>query len=313
MNRGAGHQKIFKNNFHRNIFLNLLEESHKIFNLKIFAYCLMDNHYHLLVSTPNANLPRIMRHINGVYTQQYNRLTGTDGPLFRGRYKAKLIGDDCYQLIVSRYIHLNAVEAGIVNHPADYKWSSYGAYLGLSESPAWLFKNTIINQLAETKSLSHVKNYQDYVEEKHIEEINIFSSIKHTAPILGSESFKQKVLSEIDTAPIIQSCSSDLKRAKTIPTIDLIISQVCVAYNINREALMHSHSGMKNWPKTISVYICRKIFGHLLKDISQAFKFYRHEAVSSIVHKCHSRLVEHPELSEEIDVIVESIKRLILQ
>ena len=96
MNRGSGRQKIFKNNFHRMMFLDLLEESHKMFGLEIFAYCLMDNHYHLLVSTPDANLSRIMRHINGVYTQRYNRLLKTDGSLFRGRYRAKLIGDDSF-------------------------------------------------------------------------------------------------------------------------------------------------------------------------------------------------------------------------
>lgn len=117
MNRGAGGQKIFKNNIHRTMFLELLEECHRMFNLKICAYCLMDNHYHLLVSTPDANLSRVMRHINGVYTQKFNRLLKIDGPLFRGRYKAQLVDDDCYQLIVSRYIHLNPVEAGLVNKP----------------------------------------------------------------------------------------------------------------------------------------------------------------------------------------------------
>jgi hypothetical protein len=273
----------------------------------------MDNHYHLLVSTPEANLPRIMRHINGIYTQRYNRSLKTDGSLFRGRYKAKLVSEECYQLFVIRYIHLNPVEAGMVNHPADYRWSSYRAYLGLTASPDWLFKEIIINQLTKTEALSHVKHYQDYVEGKDMEEINIFSSIKHTSPILGSETFKQKVLSEIDTTSIIQACSSDLKRTKTIPSIDLIIKEVCLSYNIGHEALMHSKPGKQNSPKSICIYICRKIFGHLLKDISQAFNLHRYETVSSIVHKCHSRLLTHPELSDEMNAMIENIKKEIFK
>jgi putative transposase len=90
----------------------------------------MDNHYHLLLSTPEGNLNRVMRHINGVYTQRYNRLEKTDGPLFRGRYKAILVDADAYLLCVSRYIHLNPVAAGIVKKAHQYRWSSYCAYIG---------------------------------------------------------------------------------------------------------------------------------------------------------------------------------------
>src|SRR5690348_2645525 len=160
MNRGAGRQRIFTSNTHRIMFLNLLKDCHQMFNVKICAYCLMDNHYHLLLSTPEANLPRVMRHLNGIYTQLFNRSQKKDGSLFRGRYRAKLIDEDCYQLIVSRYIHLNPVDANLVSHPGDYQWSSYRAYLELESTPTWLSKNIILEQLASIKSLSHIKNYQ---------------------------------------------------------------------------------------------------------------------------------------------------------
>jgi putative transposase len=174
MNRGAGRQKIFKNDMHRMMFLNLLKECHQMYNVIICAYCLMDNHYHLLLSTPESNLPRAMRHLNGIYTQLFNRSLKKDGSLFRGRYKAKLIGEDCYQLIVSRYIHLNPLEANMVTNLKDYAWSSYRAYLGLESTPSWLHKNIILEQFASFKSRSHVKNYQNYVEEKEIDEVNVF-------------------------------------------------------------------------------------------------------------------------------------------
>lgn len=172
MNRGAARQKIFNNNHHRTIFINLLRQCCKIFNINVYAYCLMDNHYHLLISTPDANLSRVMRHINGVYTQAFNRLSKRDGSLFRGRYLAKLVDEDCYQLLVTRYIHLNPVEAGIVENPADYRWSSYRAYLGLAKDSDWLAISSINNQLKQTSSLSHIKSYKDYVENSSLEGIS---------------------------------------------------------------------------------------------------------------------------------------------
>src|SRR3990167_7924037 len=94
MNRGAHRQTIFTSNSHRDLFLSLLEEVTSQYQVEIHAYCLMDNHYHLLIRTPLANLSRCMRHLNGVYVQHYNRSTKSDGPLFRGRYKAILVEED---------------------------------------------------------------------------------------------------------------------------------------------------------------------------------------------------------------------------
>jgi putative transposase len=310
MNRGAGRKNIFKNTYHRLIFLELLEECHKIYNLNIYAYCLMDNHYHLLVSTPDANISRVMRHINGVYTQKFNRSSKTDGSLFRGRYKAQLVDDDCYQLIVSRYIHLNPKEAGLVNNPVDYKWSSYAAYLGRVKMPSWLSADVIIQQLSHTKLLSHIKNYQIYVEEMEVEEINVFTCIKNTMPIVGSQLFKDKMLAKV-TASTIQSCSSDINRIKVATKIELIIREVCLFYNINREHLIYCKSGKRNWPKMMCMYICRKKFGHLLRDVAVAFELHRYEAVSTVVLKCQSILLEFPKLNDEIEEVVERIRAVV--
>ena len=110
MNRGRGRQQIFHDEDYYRTFLDTVAEANKRFGAVVHAYCLLGNHYHLLIQTPEGNLDRIMRHINGVYTQRYNRLKRTDGPLFRGRYKAILVDADAYLLQLSRYIHRNPVE-----------------------------------------------------------------------------------------------------------------------------------------------------------------------------------------------------------
>ena len=112
MNRGAGRRKIFNDRADREIFLETLGEACHQFCIEVHAYCLMGNHYHLLLKTPQANLSRAMRHINGVYTQRYNRSNKTDGSLFRGRYQAILVDSDAYLL------HLNPKSDRMVDSPS---------------------------------------------------------------------------------------------------------------------------------------------------------------------------------------------------
>ncbi len=106
--------------------------------LEVHAYCLMGNHYHLLVRTSEANIAEAMQHLISVYTRRFNLRHGFDGALFRGRYAAVLIEGDAQFMATSRYIHRNPAEAEIVNDLADYPYSSYRAYAGLDPAPRWL-------------------------------------------------------------------------------------------------------------------------------------------------------------------------------
>lgn len=137
MNRGSRRQCIFPSAPYYHAFLDTLAEAHERFGLVIHGYCLMENHHHLLLQTPHGNLGRAMRHINGVYTQRYNRLKRTDGPLFRGRYQAILLDKDSYLLPLSRFIHRNPVEPKPprVNSLETYPWSSDAAYINHTKEP----------------------------------------------------------------------------------------------------------------------------------------------------------------------------------
>ncbi len=129
MNRGRRSEEIFFSETDRMEFLTVMQEAVNLWNLRVSSYCLMPNHYHLLVQTPAGNLSRCMRHINGVYTQRFNRKHNKDGQLFRGRYKAILVDSDNYLLEVLRYIHRNPLKAGLVRNLDEFPWSSHRAYL----------------------------------------------------------------------------------------------------------------------------------------------------------------------------------------
>src|SRR5688572_13417680 len=129
MNRGRVRQPTFVDEADYRAFLETLGEANGQWGIEVFAYCLMGNHYHLCLRTQMGNLSRIMRHVDGIYTQRFNRRHRRDGTLFRGRYKGILIDADEYLAAVVRYIHLNAVAAGLVKMPEEYRWASHQYYL----------------------------------------------------------------------------------------------------------------------------------------------------------------------------------------
>jgi len=307
MNRGAGRRLIFHSDEHRQLFLELLEEASQKFGLEIHAYCLMDNHYHLLLRTPLGNLSRVMRHINGIYTQRYNNLQKTDGPLFRGRYKAILVEEDSYLLMASRYIHLNPVDAGIVKKAEDYKWSSYNAYIASEKKPDWLITDSIIEQISSRKSLTHISGYKAYVESTDLNEINTFYSQKYTSPILGSDTFVTKMLSTITDEHKIAS-SSDVRRAIVIPSIEEITREVGEYYQLTKSELLKSRRGQANWPKQVALYICKEKYGYSLVKIANNFPPIGHITVGTAVHKCKQRLLEEPILLHKIEAIIMGIE-----
>ncbi len=142
--RGNKRKAIFKSKRDREKFLGYIESATQRYNAVIHAYCMMDNHYHILLETPSGNLAQIMRHINGAYTTYFNIKRARSGHLFQERYKAILVDIDEYAKELSRYIHLNPVRAKIVEIPEEYDWSSYKFYIGKQKPAKWLYRDFIL-------------------------------------------------------------------------------------------------------------------------------------------------------------------------
>jgi len=192
MNRARRGQDLFPVKEDMGTFLDLLKEAAAMFNLKVSAYCLMPTHYHLLVQTPDANLARCMRHLNGVYTQRYNVRHKCDGTLFRGRYKSILVDVDSYLLELVRYIHRNPLRAGLVGKIDQYTWSSHKGYLSADHQWDWLHKDFVLGMLAKYRAVQ-IKKYRQFVEKQDAEQlVSIFE--KATLPsMLGGKKFAEWV------------------------------------------------------------------------------------------------------------------------
>ncbi len=145
-NRGVEKRPIFIDEKDRRTFLGFLGKAVPAFQLRLFAYCLMENHYHLFLQTPRANLQQTMKALQGQYAQYVNFRYNRVGPLFQGRYSSRLVNVEQYALGLARYIHRNPLDAGLVQHLEDYPWSSYCSYSGKFPTWGWLDTGWLLGQ-----------------------------------------------------------------------------------------------------------------------------------------------------------------------
>lgn len=160
--RGDRQEDIYLDDADRTSWLILLGQVCKRFNWVCHAYCLMDNHYHIIVETAEPNLSQGMRQLNGVYTQNFNRRHNRVGHVFQGRYKAILVERDSYLLELSRYVVLNPLRVGMVKNVDQWPWSSYAAMIGQSGCPEWLQTKWILGQFGKQRKRA-IAAYIDFV------------------------------------------------------------------------------------------------------------------------------------------------------
>ena len=257
--RGNELKNIFKSKLDREKFLEYLESSTQRYDAVIHAYCLLDNHYHLLLETPCGNLSQIMRHINGAYTTYFNVKRKRSGHLFQGRYKAILVDADEYAKELSRYIHLNPVRAKMVEAPEDYAWSSYQYYIGHKKPPEWLSRDFILGYFNKNISAAQ-KRYHGFVSE--------LVNRKYDSPL--HETIGSTLLGSSDFIALIkEKYLAGEKADKEIPALKELHEKVSI-----EEIFALVNTAFGNDPalsRNVKLYLCRKYTGKRLKDIGEHF------------------------------------------
>ncbi|MGR3319397.1 MAG: REP-associated tyrosine transposase [Candidatus Anammoxibacter sp.] len=189
--RGNARKAIFKDDEDRVIFLDILQKVNERYNWLCHAYCLMNNHYHLLIETPDGNLSKGMRQLNGVYTQKYNRRNKRTGHIFQGRYKAILIQKESHFLAVCRYVVLNPVRARAVKQPDEWKWSSYNATAGLERPPTCLTTDCVLAGFGKRRRHAE-REYKEFVI-SGIGGEKLWNEVKGQS-ILGEDDFVEELI-----------------------------------------------------------------------------------------------------------------------
>ena len=303
MNRGRRAEAIFLGKKDYATFIDLLKEAVDVWNVRVSAYCLLSTHYHLLLQTPDANLSRCMRHINGVYTQRFNRSHHVDGQLFGGRYQSILIDAESYLLEVIRYIHRNPLDSGIVKHLEKYPWSSHQGYLSDAKKWDWLSKDFVLSLLSDDRRLSR-RRYREFVSRGSAEEITVIVGKKKLPSMLGSEGFMERMRRTFSVdkrhveVPESRSLAPDVQRIKEV---------VCRSYNVEKEALTVTRRGIANEPRNVAIYLMRHVRGDSLDEIGREFGLATYSSVSSVVERIKAVIAKDRKLRQRVEELKKEI------
>ena len=303
-NVGLDKQKIFPSPKYYEAFLAGLEETCFRLNVQVHAYCLQKDQYHLLIKTPEANLSRFMRQVDGLYTQHYQRLKKSEGSLFKGRYKAVLVQADKYLLPLARYIHLGVRKADLET----WQWSSYPAYINKAKAPAWLNRDGVFEQtgLTGAKRTAQIKQYVDAGVD---EELAHFYGKKNLSSIMGDEKFKKAAKTK-RSASKVRGVSRGA-HAKWRPSCKDIISAVAKQFKVSEESIYTAARGpgSKNVPRWVAMYLCQELSAVTLQAIAKLFKLKRYGTVSTTVGKLKKEFLEDPKLLSTTNKLMKSLSK----
>jgi len=262
------------------MFLALLQDATQLWGVRVSTYCLMGNHYHILLQTPLGNLSRFMRHLNGVYTQHYNSTHGYEGQLFRGRFKCILVEEDNYLSELVRYIHKNPLRAGIVSHLEDYRLVSHPDYLASSREGKWLYKEIILNMLSEKTDTPQA--YRTFIYSDDSDKINGVFNTKRWPAILGCESFISRIKEEFHE---IKRHREVPDSAQLAPDRKHILKAVCQHYGVGEKELLTGRRGKENEPRNVAIYLCRTLRNDTLIELGQGFGMSGYSPAGSAVER----------------------------
>ena len=290
--RGNEGRTVFKSSRDREKFAEYLESASQRYKAVIHAYCLMDNHYHLLVETPLGNLPQIMHHINGAYTTYFNVKRKRSGHLFQGRYKAILVAIDEYAKELSRYIHLNPVRAKLVETAEKYDWSSYKFYIGKQKPPSWLYRDFILSYFG-TEISNAQKGYQSFVKAlTSMQDVSLLEEVV-SSTLLGSAEF---------IASIKDTYLAGREPDKNVPALKELSERASMGDIFDG---VESVAGEEqSLARDIKLYLCRRYTAEKLKDIGKHFGIGE-----SGVSKAYRRILEKIPEDTKLRTKIEEIER----
>lgn len=307
LQRGAARRPIFLSREDRGRFLALLGDIRRVWNVEVHAYSLMDNHYHLLIHTPEGNLSRAMRHVDGVYTQRFNRAHGRDGPLFRGRFKSIVIERDSYLQELVRYIHLNPLRAGASRSPAGDPWTSHRAYLFPKERPPWLVVDEVLSAFGK-RHREALQRFDRFVRAGIPEYVERRYAGAKLPSIIGSDAFRDWIkvnfVSRVKKNKEIPDARAACQRTVALPAVAQFAAS---AYGMNRRELRGRPSPVRNEARSMAIWLMRHIGGAGHREIAEAMGGIGGGAVAKSLQRFDEALRRDKALAEKAERFAEHI------
>jgi REP element-mobilizing transposase RayT len=280
--RGNGRGTIFFEDADRHRFLRQLCDSLEADSVLLYAYVLMDNHDHLFLETPEANLSAGMHYFNGSYTSYFNRRHDRVGHLFQGRFKGHLIEQTGYFLEVSRYIHLNPVRAKIVVRPADYRWSSYSGYVRAAGVLPWVTYSRVLADFGRKTTLAR-REYARFVRAGVAEPVPSPFAGAFGGLLVGSERFIAKMRRLLRDRPDDKALPQ-LAPLRSRPPLQQIAETVAAHFGHDLGEWQPGRR-VDDASRAVAAYLARRRFGHPAAAVAAALGFGSHGGVHNALKR----------------------------
>jgi len=299
--RGIRKENIFYSDKDKKVFLDKINETFEKYSFICYAYCLMDNHYHLFIQTPIVNISEGMHYLNTSYANWFKAKYKLTGPIFQGRYKSILIDADSYALVLSAYVHLNPLRAGMVKELEDYSFSSFLDYIGTKKPVIRRLDTSLILSSFSDNTEQAQKMYKQFV----LDNREMLSPLKDTFKgiALGSDAFIKKITEKIRS--IVEN--REIKETKFAATysLDKIIKTVSDYFNINKSEIFKKKRG--NIYRQLTLYLIKRYTDLPLRGIGELFNM-DYTSVSMMVKRFEKKINTNKEMLEMFKKVVEKIE-----
>lgn len=300
--RGNQKARIFWDDKDRIEFRKILKRTKERYGYFLHAYVFMDNHYHLLIETPYANIKQVMQNINTSYTVYVNRKHKRVGHLFQGRYKAFIADKENYLMVLGRYIHLNPVRSGDVEKPAKYRWSSYRDYIYAGGEEAITNTDDTLYTFSRKRAVA-VKKHREFVEAE-IKGATPFKKV--VGSILGDEGFKERVLKYLkgvtDKTEI-----PEIRKIEPKFKMKDIVMMVADYYGVKEDELLKRRRATERQRK-IAIYLSKVLSGEKNREVGRMFGITL-QAVTNAIRDIEKLKEKNLKLGKEIAFIMRSLKK----
>lgn len=294
---------LFPSEQYYQAFLDGVREAASRFNVEVLGWCLLKTEYHLLIKTPEGNLSRFMRQVDGLYTQYYQKHKRKRGSVFRARYKSVLFQPEHYLAPLSRYLH-NLPRTARQN-PLAWPWSSVQQYLVDGDGAAGLTTSEVLSLFGTASGTPDAARsaYASYMQAGNDRELSRFYGKKNQLSVLGDEKFRARAKS-LAAVSITRGVSKGTLARKR-PTPGKIISSVADTFNVSGTSILHAARGpgSKNVPRWVAMYLCQEAGGITLQKIAQQFGLQRYGTVSTTIGKLKDEFEGNPPLMNRVERI----------
>ncbi|NIS62305.1 MAG: hypothetical protein GTO13_16885 [Proteobacteria bacterium] len=301
ISRGNGGERIFRTKSDYTKLLEYLEKATERFAVTLHTYCLMSNHYHLLIETPQPNLSTAIQWVNVSYAGYFNRRHRRTGHLFQGRFKALLIDADEYLIPLSRYIHLNPVRAAIVPNPVEHPWSSYGVFVGKAKSRDFLVTDRLLARFGRRRGEA-IRAYRAFVEEVDIQSLRNPADRAAGGFILGREGFVKWVQDMFLSSRDEEREVPQLRKLRPRVSLERIVQAVCEEWGCSEEQL-RAKGSKRNIARDLAVFLARDLSGKKVSDLGEFFGGISGAAITMKYTQAGQQLAQDKKLRRKVEGI----------